>query len=49
LNFEDDTITGDLNKPDVEYIEGAGRLKHTNLIRIRNEFDDKVMESVSEE
>jgi len=48
INFEDDTIEGDLTKPDGEYVEARKRVKHSNLIRIREEFKDKVMESVGE-
>jgi hypothetical protein len=47
-NFEDDTIEGDLTKPDGEYIEAKKRVKHSNLIKIREEFKDKVMQSVGE-
>jgi hypothetical protein len=47
-DFEDDTIEGDLSKPDGEYLEARGRVKHSNLIRIREEFKDKVMQSVGE-
>ena len=48
INFEDDTIEGDLTKPDGEYVEARKTVKHSNLIRIREEFKDKVMESVGE-
>ena len=48
INFEDDTIEGDLTRPDGEYIEATKRVKHSNLIRIREEFKDKVMQSVDE-
>lgn len=48
INFEDDTIEGDLTKPDGEYVEARKSVKHSNLIRIREEFKDKVMESVGE-
>ena len=48
INFEDDTIEGDLTRPDGEYVEARKRVKHSNLIRIREEFKDKVMESVGE-
>jgi hypothetical protein len=47
-SFEDDTIEGDLTKPDGEYVEARKRVKHSNLIRIREEFKDKVMQSVGE-
>jgi hypothetical protein len=48
INFEDDTIEGDLSRPDGEYVEGRKAVKHSNLIRIREEFKQKVMESVGE-
>ncbi len=47
-NFEDDTIEGDLTKPDGEYVEARKKVRHSNLIRIREEFKDKVMQSVGE-
>ena len=48
FSFEDDTIEGDLTRPDGEYVEARKRVKHSNLIRIREEFRDKVMQSVGE-
>ncbi len=48
INFEDDTIEGDLTRPDGEYVEAIKRVKHSNLIRIREDFKEKVMESVEE-
>ncbi len=48
INFEDDTIEGDLTRPDGEYVEARKTVKHSNLIRIREEFKDKVMQSVGE-
>ncbi len=48
INFEDDTIEGDLTRPDGEYVEARKKVKHSNLIRIREEFKDKVMQSVGE-
>jgi hypothetical protein len=48
FSFEDDTIEGDLTKPDGEYIEAKRKVKHSNLIKIREEFKDKVMQSVGE-
>ncbi len=48
INFEDDTIQGDLTKPDGEYVEARKKVNHTNLIRIREEFRDKVLQSVSD-
>jgi hypothetical protein len=48
INFEDDTIEGDLTKPDGEYVEARKKVKHSNLIKVREEFKDKVMQSVGE-
>ena len=48
INFEDDTIEGDLTRPDGEYVEAIKKVKHSNLIRIREDFKEKVMESVGE-
>ena len=47
-SFDDDTIEGDLTKPDGEYVEARNRVKHSNLIKIREEFKEKVMRSVTE-
>ena len=48
INFEDDTIEGDLKRPDGEYVEARRKVDHSNLIKIREEFKDKVMQSVGE-
>lgn len=48
ISFEDDTIEGDLTKPDGEYVEARKKVRHSNLIRIRETFKDQVMESVGE-
>jgi hypothetical protein len=45
INFEDDTIEGDLKRPDGEYVEARRRVNHTNLIRIRENWRDKVMQA----
>ncbi len=43
INFEDDTIEGDLKRPDGEYVEARRKVDHSNLIKIREEGRDKVM------
>jgi len=48
INFEDDTIEGDLKRPDGEYVEARQKVDHSNLIRIRDEWRDKVMHSSGE-
>lgn len=45
INFEDDTIEGDLKRPDGEYVEARQRVEHSNLIQIRKDWRDKVMQS----
>jgi hypothetical protein len=48
INFEDDTIEGDLKRPDGEYVEARQRVDHSNLIRIRENWRDKVMQASGE-
>ncbi|MDP1823685.1 MAG: hypothetical protein Q8L48_10595 [Archangium sp.] len=38
----------DLSRPDVEYFGHGPGVRHQNLIRVRQEFNDKVMESARE-
>ncbi len=45
INFEDDTIEGDLKRPDGEYVESRKKVDHSNLIKIRPDWHDKVMQS----
>ncbi len=48
INFEDDTIQGDLTKPDGEYVEARKRVVHSNLIKIREDWRDKVMQAAGD-
>ena len=45
---EGDVIDGDLSRPDVEYLRHGGHARHTSLIKVREEFKAKVMDSVLE-
>jgi hypothetical protein len=47
ISFDDDTIDGDLTRPDGAYVESRKRVRHSNLIRIRENFDHEIMNSVS--
>ena len=47
-SFEDDTIQGDLTRPDGEYVEARNRVRHSNLIQIRDSFRDRILRSVGE-
>ncbi len=48
VNFDDDTIQGDLTRPDGEYVESRRRVEHSNLIKLREEFRERVLRSVGE-
>ena len=45
---EEDVIEADLNKPDVEYFKGRSTVPHASLLKIREEFKEKVMASASD-
>ena len=44
-NFDDDTITGDLTKPDQEFLTSRKLAHHKSLIRIREDFREKIIQS----
>lgn len=48
INFEDDTIEGDLKRPDGEYVEARQKVDHSNLIRIREDWREKMMQASGE-
>ena len=48
INFEDDTIEGDLKRPDGEYVEARRKVDHSNLIKIREEWRDKVKQAAAQ-
>jgi len=48
INFEDDTIQGDLTRPDGEYVEARRRVNHSNLIRIREDWREKVKQAAAD-
>jgi len=43
IDFEDDTIQGDLTRPDGEYVEARKRVSHSNLIQVRENWREKVL------
>ena len=45
INFEDDTIEGDLKTPDAVYLEARKKMRHKSLIRIRTDFRREVLGS----
>ncbi|MBM4279477.1 MAG: adventurous gliding motility protein CglF [Deltaproteobacteria bacterium] len=48
INFEDDTIEGDLKTPDGQYLNVKKKLRHKSLIRIRKDFRREVLSSVGD-
>jgi hypothetical protein len=48
INFEDDTIQGDLTRPDGEYVEARKRVSHSNLIQVRENWREKVLQAPDE-
>jgi hypothetical protein len=48
INFDDDTIEGDLKTPDGQYLDARKKVRHQSLIRIRREFRRSVMTSVAD-
>jgi hypothetical protein len=47
-NFDDDTITGDLTRPDQEMLTGRKAARHKSLIRVRENFRQRVLQSVKD-
>ncbi|MBI5494271.1 MAG: adventurous gliding motility protein CglF [Deltaproteobacteria bacterium] len=45
INFEDDTIEGDLKTPDGEYLEARKKARHKSLIKIRENFRRRILQS----
>jgi len=48
INFEDDTIEGDLKTPDGQYLEIRKKMRHRSLIRIRRDFRREVLGSIAD-
>lgn len=46
VDFGDDTIEGDLSKPDGQYLESRKRLRHQRLIKVRESFKPEILQSV---
>lgn len=47
VDFGDDTIEGDLSKPDGAYLESQKRLRHQRLIKVRENFRPEILQSVT--
>ena len=46
INFDDDTIEGDLNRPDGDYLDAMKTRKFKSLIKIRKNFRIEILKSV---
>lgn len=46
VDFGDDTIDGNLSKPDGQYLESRKRLKHNRLIKVRDNFRTEILQSI---
>ena len=46
VDFGEDTIEGDLTKPDGDMFDSRKRAKHKKLIRVRDNFRSEVLQSI---
>lgn len=47
VDFGDDTIEGDLSKPDGAYLDSQKRQRHARLIKVRENFRPEILQSVT--
>ncbi|MBC7792538.1 MAG: hypothetical protein H7Z43_02425 [Clostridia bacterium] len=47
VDFGDDTIEGDLSKPDGAYLDSQKRQRHARLIKVRENFKPEILQSVT--
>ena len=45
-DFDDDTVEGDLVRPDGEFVDSRRGAKHSSLIKIRENFIPEMLKSV---
>jgi hypothetical protein len=46
VDFGDDTIDGNLTRPDGQYLEARKRQRHISLIKVRENFRPEILQSV---
>lgn len=46
VDFGDDTIDGNLTRPDGQYLESRKNQRHINLIKVRENFRPEILQSV---
>jgi hypothetical protein len=47
-DFEDDTVEGDLQRPDGELVDSMRKVKHSSLIEIRPDFIPEMLKSLED-
>jgi len=47
-DFEDDTVEGDLQRPDGELVSSQKKAEHTSLIEIRRDFIPEMLKSLED-
>jgi hypothetical protein len=47
-DFEDDTVEGDLQRPDGELVNSLGKTQHSSLIEIRRDFIPEMLKSLED-
>ncbi len=47
-DFEDDTVEGDLQRPDGENVTANGKAQHSSLIEIRKDFIPEMLKTLEE-
>ena len=47
-DFEDDTVEGDLQRPDGELVSSQKKAEHSSLIEIRKDFIPEMLKSLED-
>lgn len=47
-DFDDDTVEGDLQRPDGEMVDSMRKVKHSSLIEIRKDFIPEMLKSLED-
>jgi hypothetical protein len=47
-DFEDDTVEGDLQRPDGELVDSLRKVRHSSLIEIRKDFIPEMLKSLED-
>ena len=48
INFEEEVLEGGLARPDELFLESRKKVRHSNLIRVRENFKDRIFSAVLE-